>query len=113
MRYCLVENDRIINVLVCNDADAAAKLGALPCDEDANIGDVYAPPPLPMTESEAREMRDKLLAETDWTQLLDSPLSDELREAYRIYRQALRNIPSQEGFPASIVWPEPPGGDGS
>ena len=113
MRYCLVENERIFNVLVCNDAETAAMLGALPCYEDANIGDPYSPPPLSMTESEAREKRDKLLAETDWTQLPDSPLSEDLREAYRVYRQALRDIPSQEGFPASIVWPDPPGGDGS
>jgi hypothetical protein len=108
MRYCLVSDDKIINVLVCNDAKAAAKLGALPCYEDANIGDVYSPPAPPMTEDEARAMRDKLLAESDWTQMPDSPLSDEQREAYRVYRQALRDITAQEGFPASITWPELP-----
>lgn len=58
--------------------------------------------------SEAREQRDKLLADTDWTQVLDAPIDSDTREAYRAYRQALRDIPEQAGFPSSIVWPELP-----
>ena len=61
-----------------------------------------------MTAEEARAERDKLLAETDWTQVLDAPIDAETREAYRAYRQALRDIPEQEGFPAAITWPELP-----
>jgi hypothetical protein len=108
MTYCFVENNIIVNISVFEDSSTAKRMGALPSYDGANIGDIYAPPPLPMTESEAREKRDKLLAETDWTQMPDSPLSDEQREAYRIYRQELRDIPSQAGFPASITWPELP-----
>ena len=63
---------------------------------------------IPMTDEEARAQRDKLLAETDWTQVLDAPIDAETREAYRAYRQALRDIPEQEGFPESITWPELP-----
>ena len=63
---------------------------------------------VPMTEEEARAQRDKLLAETDWTQVLDAPIDAETREAYRAYRQALRDIPEQDGFPESITWPELP-----
>ena len=63
---------------------------------------------IPMTEEEARAERDKLLAETDWTQVLDAPIDAETREAYRAYRQALRDIPEQEGFPDTITWPELP-----
>ena len=63
---------------------------------------------IPMTEEEARTHRDKLLADTDWTQVLDAPIDAETREAYRAYRQALRDIPDQEGFPESITWPELP-----
>lgn len=62
----------------------------------------------PMTAEEARAQRDKLLADTDWTQVLDAPIGTETREAYRAYRQALRDIPEQEGFPETIVWPELP-----
>lgn len=61
-----------------------------------------------MTAEEARAERDKLLAETDWTQVLDAPIDAETRESYRAYRQALRDIPEQEGFPGTITWPELP-----
>ena len=63
---------------------------------------------IPMTDEEARAQRDKLLAETDWTQVLDAPIDAETREAYRAYRQALRDIPEQDGFPETITWPELP-----
>ena len=63
---------------------------------------------IPMTADEARTQRDKLLAETDWTQVLDAPIDAATREAYRAYRQALRDIPQQEAFPDTITWPELP-----
>lgn len=58
--------------------------------------------------AQARAKRDRLLAETDWTQTLDAPIDAATRDAYRAYRQALRDIPEQEGFPAAITWPELP-----
>ena len=63
---------------------------------------------LPVITAQARAQRDKLLADTDWTQVLDAPIDAETREAYRVYRQALRDIPEQEGFPETITWPELP-----
>lgn len=63
---------------------------------------------IPMTDEEARAQRDKLLADTDWTQVLDAPIDAATREAYRVYRQALRDIPEQDGFPETITWPELP-----
>ena len=63
---------------------------------------------IPMTADEARTQRDKLLAATDWTQGLDAPIDAATREAYRAYRQALRDLPEQEGFPDTITWPELP-----
>lgn len=60
------------------------------------------------TADEIRARRDKLLAETDWTQVLDAPIDTETREAYRAYRQALRDVTEQEGFPTAVVWPELP-----
>lgn len=59
-------------------------------------------------EAEARAQRDSLIAETDWTQVLDAPISAECREAFRVYRQALRDVPQQENFPYDIIWPEKP-----
>ncbi len=54
-----------------------------------------------------RRHRDALLADTDWTQLPDVP--EATRNAYTAYRQALRDVPAQEGFPNDIVWPVAPG----
>lgn len=69
----------------------------------------YVPPPPPTTEelaADVRAERNRLLAASDWTQLPDVP--EALRSAWAIYRQALRDIPQQSGFPASVVWPSKP-----
>jgi hypothetical protein len=52
-----------------------------------------------------RADRNKRLAECDWTQLSDAP-GDKM--AWVSYRQALRDVPLQEGFPWAITWPEEP-----
>ena len=52
-----------------------------------------------------RETRNELLSECDWTQLADIP--SETKEAWTIYRQALRNITTQSS-PFSITWPVKP-----
>jgi hypothetical protein len=53
--------------------------------------------------------RNQELAFTDWTQLPDSPLSPELKQAWADYRQALRDIPQQANYPAEINMPLQPG----
>lgn len=63
---------------------------------------------VPLTAEQARSKRDKLLDETDWTQTLDAPISTESRVAFRVYRQALRDITEQLGFPDVIDWPVKP-----
>lgn len=55
-----------------------------------------------------RAMRDRLLSGSDWSQALDSSISDDCRQAWAEYRQALRDIPLQPGFPTKVVWPVPP-----
>lgn len=50
------------------------------------------------TADEIRARRDKLLAATDWTQTLDAPIDTATRDAMRTYRQALRDVPQQDGF---------------
>lgn len=57
-----------------------------------------------------RDERNALLASCDWTQLPDSPVD---RQAWSVYRQALRDITSQSGFPFSVVWPTQPDTAGS
>ena len=56
--------------------------------------------------SEIRTERNEKIAKTDWTQLPDSPVDN--KTAWATYRQALRDITAQTGFPWTIDWPEQP-----
>ena len=59
------------------------------------------------TEATAiRAKRDALLASSDWTQLPDVP--EATRSIWAPYRQALRDITDQPGFPFDVTWPEAP-----
>tara|TARA_B100000424_G_scaffold39529_1_gene26521 strand:- start:844 stop:1104 length:261 start_codon:yes stop_codon:yes gene_type:complete len=51
-----------------------------------------------------RQLRNDLLAETDWTASSDVTMSD----AMKTYRQALRDVPAQSSFPSNITWPTKP-----
>ena len=52
-----------------------------------------------------RENRNSLLKKSDWTQVADAPVD---QAAWATYRQALRDIPSQAGFPNEVTWPTEP-----
>ena len=56
--------------------------------------------------SSVRSKRSHLLYISDWTQGKD--ISDEVSLAWQPYRQALRDITEQEGFPLNVVWPTQP-----
>ena len=58
-------------------------------------------------ENGKRNERNDLLLESDWTVLADSSLTAEQKTEAETYRQALRDIPSQEGFP-EVSFPEKP-----
>lgn len=62
---------------------------------------VYTPP---ATEGKIRQERDRLIAETDWWATSDRTMTAE----QIAYRQALRDIPDQAGFPTDITWPTKP-----
>lgn len=71
------------------------------------------PPPVPEPTQEEKEItarneRNQKLTFCDWTQLPDAPLTAEMKAAYAVYRQALRDVPAQAGFPDAIEWPEEP-----
>jgi hypothetical protein len=57
-----------------------------------------------LDEDEARVLRDTLLAATDWTANSDVTMTAE----QTAYRQALRDITDQSGFPANVTWPQEP-----
>ena len=52
-----------------------------------------------------RSYRNDLLTESDWTQLADATAD---KTAWASYRQALRDVPSQPGFPHNVTWPTTP-----
>ena len=53
-----------------------------------------------------RAERNQKLSRSDWTQGKD--IADEVSTAWTTYRQALRDIPSQVGFPWDVTWPNQP-----
>jgi hypothetical protein len=76
-------------IAVTPDADQKAAM-------DAAQGDVV------------RTERNSRLAACDWTQLIDSPLDPDGRGAWQLYRETLRMVPQQQGFPWTIEWPPQP-----
>lgn len=50
-----------------------------------------------------RADRNARLAATDWTQIADSTAD---KPAWAAYRQALRDVPAQAGFPQRVIWPQ-------
>ena len=56
--------------------------------------------------AEVRTERDVKLHASDWTQVADAPVD---QASWATYRQALRDVPAQAGFPNTITWPTEPG----
>lgn len=86
------------------------------CDNTVEVGYTYdkskftAPPePTPTDEDLAffaRKNRNMLLQQSDWTQSRDVTLSNDAD--WKTYRKALRDVPTQSGFPKKITWPTAP-----
>lgn len=75
------------------------------------VPDVTPTPPVRTYEElarEARDKRDRLLDESDWFLMPDYPAKAEDLAAVKVYRQNLRDISRQDGFPSDIVWPTKP-----
>ena len=80
--------------------------------KDADVGDIA----IYLTDAEydtvlaasARQKRDRLIATTDYLVTPDYPIEPDRLAKIKTYRQALRDIPEQSGFPRTITWPEKP-----
>ena len=80
--------------------------------KDTDVGDIA----IYLTDAEydtvlaasARQKRDRLIATTDYLVTPDYPIESDRLAKVKIYRQALRDIPEQSGFPRSITWPDKP-----
>lgn len=96
---------------VTGQLDAAAQTASLAVDFATGLVYEVEPPapPAPTPEELAQaavSQRNDLLAGCDWTQLPDVPAPT--AELWAPYRQALRDITDQPGFPDNIIWPTPP-----
>lgn len=109
MKACVIENGIVVNVIEVASVDDLATFNALDLGEYAEIGDtvvdgasVEAASRVPteedlLNERKAiiREQRNELLKETDWWAVSDRTMTQEQID----YRQALRDLPDQDGFP--------------
>ena len=92
-----------------------AALGVVKAVEE--VEDVVPEQPVRTDEElarEARDKRDRLLDQSDWFLMPDYPAKGEDLAVVKTYRQNLRDISKQDGFPSDIVWPTKPAvlGDG-
>jgi len=113
MKYCIVENNVVTNVIEVANETTANEIGAIYLGENAGIGDtvtngvIVGKEPISDSEKKAslvRQNRDELLAETDWWAVSDRTMTAE----EIAYRQALRDITLQESFPDNVVYPTKP-----
>jgi hypothetical protein len=72
----------------------------------SNISPSTGEPLVDQAPIEAKRKRNQLLSSTDWTQNAD--ILQATKDKWAPYRQALRDVPQQSGFPHNIVWPTPP-----
>lgn len=121
--YYLLEDGRIWSIADASFVASAPEGAAVgPCPDEKGestleglIGclDFYGFPKGELETDEdcakkARTERDRLLSVTDYMAMPDYPLDDERKAAVLAYRQALRDVPEQEGFPRQIDWPVKP-----
>lgn len=73
-------------------------------------GEVITEEPIDQTENITRGMRDNLLANSDWTQMPDSPLNNEEKTNWQTYRQELRDLFNNFTYTnlEDVNWPTPP-----
>lgn len=61
-----------------------------------------------MVAEAIRDKRNNLISETDYYLMPDYPSNPQNLEELKVYRQALRDVPKQEGFPRDVRWPDVP-----
>ena len=95
------DNDGIVSVSVRN----AYHNGEL---NIADFPENEEDPAYSQKKNEVTQRRNNLLNDSDYLMMVDYPISDEKKQEIKAYRQALRDIPQQDGFPDNIVWPDKP-----
>lgn len=107
MKAHVIENGLVVNTIVVDSLDFLPNL--VSAEDGGAIGNRYenglfvAPEPdINKAALEIREQRNQKLKDTDWTQVADAPVD---QAAWAAYRQALRDVPQQTGFPWEVQWP--------
>jgi len=110
MRAHIITDGKVTNTIVVDSLDVFPNL--IDADIGGTIGDLwdgtsFSKPPkdIPAEAAKIRALRNNLLKDSDWTQLADSSAD---KVAWATYRQALRDVPDQAGFPWTITYPAKP-----
>ena len=102
----MLKNAVVKGWITQDEYDEIVGVEGAPAETDGS-GDETAPEYEQMAAA-VRAKRDALLAASDYTQATDYPSTYTMRTAWAEYRQKLRDVTKQAGFPADVVWPVPP-----
>jgi hypothetical protein len=93
-------NEQEVKNFVSDHPNVWSLYSSLPTEEEQDA----------MTASNNRLKRNQLLMESDWTQMPDSPLTDEAKTSWATYRSSLRSLPEHENWPSleDADWPTKP-----
>lgn len=72
---------------------------------DVVDGDSVTPVYVEPLAHHLRARRNGLLAQTDYMMMSDYPIEASRKVAVEVYRQSLRNLPEQDGWPFNVKWP--------
>lgn len=113
MRFAIVNDGIVVNTAEA-EQQFGNSVGWIECTANVGIGWTYVNgvfiEPIDTTSNEEKSLlirteRNKILFDSDWTQVADAPVD---QAAWATYRQALRDVPAQEGFPNTVDWPTQP-----
>jgi len=68
----------------------------------------YEQQQMELNAAQKRKKRNFLLADTDWVVIYHKEKGTAIPDGWESYRQALRDVPQQDGFPQEVVWPTKP-----
>lgn len=117
MRYAFIDNGVVYDAISVKPESVffpeyASRFVEVPNEVQSGWtfdGTNFAPPKDTFKESLAdriRQARNSRLQDCDWTQLADAPQA--IKDKWASYRQALRDVPQQSGFPINVQWPTQP-----
>lgn len=111
MKYAIIENGKVSNIVLSETALDANWVEA----KNAKIGDLwdgveFSTPPenTKDLENQVRLIRNGMLQASDWVVTKSVESNSPIPAEWVSYRQSLRDIPQQPGFPQNVVWPQPP-----